>query len=88
MNRPLWAAAGGTLLAIGIAGAVLADGGEPPVDESLYPQACYESVSGNLVCDSAIAGGSPVAEVTPDMPTKTGIDAITELPSTGTGPVR
>jgi hypothetical protein len=88
MNRPLWAAVGGTMIARGIAGAVLADGGSPPVNDPFAPSACYESVSGNLVCDSAIAGGSPVAEVTPDMPTKSGIDAITELPSTGTGPVR
>jgi hypothetical protein len=87
MNKPLWAAVCGTVVAIGIAGAVLADGGTAPQGyaDPLAPTACYESVSGILVCESAIPDASPVADATPEPPTKTGIDRITELPSTGAG---
>jgi hypothetical protein len=85
MNKPLLAATIAAFIGIGIAGAVLADGGSPPVNESVYPKACYDAVGGNLVCDSAIPDASPVAEATPEPPTKSGIDTITELPSTGSG---
>lgn len=83
-------AAGTALVGIGFAGVVAASDGTAPAGfaDPVQPVPCYESVSGQLICESAIAGGSPVATQTPVLPEKTEIDTITELPSTGTGSSR
>jgi hypothetical protein len=88
MRNRIVIAAGSLMVGIGIVGLVAASDGTGPAGyaDPGYPTACYESVSGQLVCDSAIPDGSPVATETPEPPTKTGIDTITELPRTGTGP--